>query len=421
MTNILLRFNFRELFWLFIIAAFVSNFVGIGTYIPLSVFPLIFIYFINNEFSKSFWLNLAILSAFCIIYSSMLFMYGFGETTSILGKLIYPICFFILGDKLARSSSSYKKVFRYLLVIVLASTLFGFLSVLNTINTFGSMEVARQIIGRSALSFWDSGVIASTILNMNLAFGSSLLGMFFLSDREQEHGKLIKIISLSSFILSTYSIILLGNRTGVLIILASFLIVFLFVQRLNIRKIVITIFSFFFSFIFYLFFQNNTFNLKTSWENSYISTRFITSSLTDDPRIVSWLVAFKGMIVNPMGGRITDISLGTAHNLWLDIGYDAGILPFFLICAFTIASLYSLLVFLIRDHPVYLKAIILGFYTSFLISFMMEPIMLGGVTYFTTFCFVVGMIQRVNQDCGKRDNISDASESSVVRKVKSGV
>src|SRR5699024_256622 len=102
----------------------------------------------------------------------------------------------------------------------------------------------------------------------------------------------------------------------------------------------------------------------------------------------------KGLIAHPMGGRETDISLSYAHNLWFDVAYDAGVVPFILLLFFSLLSYLSLVKLSLLDHPSFIKVLFICIYTGFFVIFMTEPIMASTERfYFVIFCLISGITQ----------------------------
>ncbi|WP_143543632.1 O-antigen ligase family protein [Salinicoccus roseus] len=277
-------------------------------------------------------------------------------------------------------------------------TFFGFLSVVKTLILYGSMEAASiHFVGRYAVDLWSNEPISATVINLRFSLGLALLPILFLAkDKYTPYVKSIKLISLVCFIASFYSIILLGNRTGIAIAIISFLIVFIISRKISLKK-VSNLFVIVMSIIlFAILYNNNWLGLKASWQASALSYRLQSNSSLEDPRVNAWIESFLGMFTNPLGGKKSDIGLTYAHNLWLDVGYETGILPFLLLIGFTIIPLTVLITFLKKNHHVIFKGLFLAIFTAFFISFFLEPIIQAWFPYFTIFCFFIGIIQKIN-------------------------
>lgn len=392
------RINIKEIILTIVLFIYCINLYNIGTYIPLILIPFVFSYAYKEQISiKTFVLGF-FLFIFFAIYSIILYFYQYSGYTAIIGKIIYPVLLFFLGNWLVKEDKNYNKTIKYLLTIIISFTLYGVLSTQKVISLYGNSTQARNSIGRVGLDIWSNNVVSATALNAWLAFGLSLLALLFIKDYTLEEWKKIKLFSLICFVLSAYGVIQLGNRTGVVITIVTFIITLLFSSKLSVKKIfnlILLLLLFIFGRILY---KMNLFGLKNIVESSYLFGRFMDSNLTEDPRVESWKAAFIGLFENPMGGKETIMPLNSAHNMWLDVGYETGIIPFTLLIIFTIMTLNYIIKFIRKDHPPLVKGLILTLYTSFLLTFFVEPVLLGLNEYFTIFCLLMGVVYRLNQD-----------------------
>ncbi|WP_079528153.1 O-antigen ligase family protein [Halobacillus hunanensis] len=394
--------NLLYITWLAVLAMYSSNFFGYGEFIPIILFPYILLYLLVGELSKKSMLTLVCLFVFSFTYSLISFFYGYFTLASLLGRLLYPSILFVLGYKLAGSDFSNKKSLGYLITIIIASSLYGFFSLMKSILTYGSINaIINNLGGRIVLDLWGSGEVNATILNASLSLGLSLLPLLLNNSSMGSSLKYqfkFKLLCLLSFVVSFYTIFSLGNRTGIVIVIFSFLTVYLFVEKNNRKRFSKAISLFFITIIGYLLYSLNIFSIKSIWEGSLIFNRLSSRQLSENPRIDAWINVFIGTFEHPLGGRETNIHLGFAHNLWLDVAYDAGIIPFILLILFTFISLFSIYKFLKSDFTLIFKSLILAMCIAFFITFSLEPILQGLITYFTSFCFVIGILQRKVHD-----------------------
>lgn len=396
--------NPKEALLLILISLYCFNFMRIGEFFPLLFTPFIFIYLFKNRLSKSSFLACGSLLFFLIVYSLFTFYYGYSNAVSIIGKLIYPISFYLLGDMVANGDRYYKRTINFFLLIIISYTGYAVASTLKTIYMYGSFDVVRQTIGRVSIDIWSSNVVSATAINAFLAFGLSLGAVVFMKFNKNRTNKKIKRISFVCFATSVYSVVLLGNRTGLVIIITCLLVSYIYGGKLTKSKLRNIFLAPFLIMASYLFYEMNLFGIKDAWSSTYLSNRFASSELSDDPRIMAWKSAFQGLFEFPMGGKQTQMLLGSPHNMWLDVGYEAGLIPFILLVIFTIISIVSLRKFNKLNHPKILKILVLCLFTSFYLTFFVEPILLGLNRYFTIFCFMLGAIQRLNGNTVRERN-----------------
>lgn len=397
------HFSLKYYIWLIILVAYSSNILGYGKFIPILLIPYCLMYLFNERFSKTFMITLFILLSFTVSYSIMLLHYGYFTIPTVLGRLIFPIILFIIGNKLSKNDIHDKKTTGYLISITVASALYGFLSLIKSMIMYGNIDVMiKELEGRFVINLWNNGLTVATGLNSYLSLGLSLLPLFFLGSNNSNNFKAnsfkIYIFCFIAFSSSFYTMLSLGNRTGFLIVLISFIIVILFVDKFNMKKVFRLLIISLLTMLSYIIYSINTLGIKENLQNSFIYNRFISGSIMQDPRTDAWKTTLFGIFKSPLGGRETDIKINFAHNLWLDVGYDAGIIPFSLIVLFTLVSLYSLIVFIKSETTTLLKGLVLALYTAFFITFMVEPILQGLIIYFTLFCFVLGVIQQKNHE-----------------------
>ncbi|AZU61065.1 O-antigen ligase family protein [Neobacillus mesonae] len=396
-AKIVNKANFRGsgVIWTLILFVYCINFLNIGVYVPLLLSPLVILYLLKKRHNKTFLLTIFILFGFFIVYSLFLYFYGYSSIVSIAGKIIYPTMFFIIGHILVKGDQDFRKTYRNIFAIVLAFTVYGVISTKKAISLYGDAETARSSIGRVGIDMWTNNVVSATALNASLAFGLSLAVILLIRDKSFVKWKTVKYISLLCFLASTYAVIQLGNRTGIIIIFLTLFITIFFTKRVSTKKLMNAIIAGVVLVIASFLYNINLFGIKTSIESSYLFFRFRGSTIEEDPRVSAWKATFSGLFEHPMGGKETYTPLNSAHNLWLDVGYEAGVIPFILLVAFTVISLIAIWRFRNMDFPVMLKAIMLALYVSFMATFFVEPVLIGLNEYFTIFCLFIGMIQRL--------------------------
>ena len=93
-----------------------------------------------------------------------------------------------------------------------------------------------------------------------------------------------------------------------------------------------------------------------------------------------------------MGGYKTDIGLNYAHNLWLDIGYAAGLIPFILFVLITLVFMMDMRKIIKSRLDLDTKVLIYTVSISLVLNFMVEPIIEGYFNLFLTFFILLGII-----------------------------
>lgn len=97
---------------------------------------------------------------------------------------------------------------------------------------------------------------------------------------------------------------------------------------------------------------------------------------------------------NPLGG--IDYA-HYAHNLWLDVAKEVGIIPFcFYVLFSAMAVVITFRLFGNEKLELEYKFVIVPVIIAFMLTFFTEPIMQGSPISFSLFCFIVGGIEGVN-------------------------
>lgn len=398
----------RSLFWYILLFMYVFNFLGIGDIFPLIVFPYILYVIATSKFSKSFMFSLIMLACFSLMYALLIYYYNYSPIVGVIGRLVYPTLFLLLGYKLIDNKINYKKIINFLFVIIIGLTLYGFLSLMKSLSLYGSMEgMMATFGGRNVLNLWGDGFISATALTAYLSFSLAFLPLLFIKG----FGKPEKMLMFILFLMSIYTINQTSSRTGILIIVFSVITVILFSDRISGKKVT-RIFGGTLGFFLVAFLYSlNIFNVKSNITNTYLYQRILNTNIGNDSRVMAWETVLSNIFTYPLGGRGVSLRHGYAHNLWLDVGYDAGLIPLVFLMIFTIGSLFSVAKLLKSNHPIYVKALVISMLTAFFVIFMFEPVLQGITVYFMVFCFFIGVIYKINYLNGLNKN--EQSEHTV--------
>ncbi|UAL46803.1 hypothetical protein K7887_18335 [Sutcliffiella horikoshii] len=385
-----------EILFIIIVGLYAANFLNKGIVIAFLLLPFILWKIIFKEMTKRLIIMSSLLMLFSAYYAITVKLYGFSDVTLVLGGyLIAPIVFYWTGYAFINNKNPIKKSYCLIFTVAISTMLFAILSIVRTTQIYGSLENASPTYGgRAVMSLWGENFLSATGMNTYVSLGIALTPLLFLRDNNIKKMKITKLLILAVSAISIYVSLSLGNRTGLLILGASCIAVFFYTTKLTPRKIMSTVIIFFFSILGFLLFIGNIFGVKDKWFSTTIGNRMRNFSAIDDPRFTAWGESFKGMFSYPSGGRKTELSLNYAHNLWLDVGYDAGLIPFVLLVIFSLLGLISLRTFLKSDLPVFLKGLVISCFTAMIVTFLLEPIMQGWFYYFTIFCLFLGLIHK---------------------------
>jgi hypothetical protein len=108
------------------------------------------------------------------------------------------------------------------------------------------------------------------------------------------------------------------------------------------------------------------------------------------------LSVLAGVWSHPWGGRAIDLAgLSYAHNLWLDVANDAGLIPAVLLVMFHAAHVGRLIQLGKRGLSAPVLLVLTALSTAFLAIGMGEPVLNASVPLFAATCFIFGAITSV--------------------------
>jgi len=117
-----------------------------------------------------------------------------------------------------------------------------------------------------------------------------------------------------------------------------------------------------------------------------------------DHRFEWWSTAFNVMIEHPFGGGngvYIAPGIRLAHNTWIDIGKDLGILPFILFLSITLLHIYYLLhIFFSKKIEILLKYQLIMISMGIFPIMMIEPVFTSDKTFFAYIFFYFGMLSK---------------------------
>jgi hypothetical protein len=120
--------------------------------------------------------------------------------------------------------------------------------------------------------------------------------------------------------------------------------------------------------------------------------RFKDSGLRTE-RYQAWMAVLEGVARHPWGGRAIYLGgLRYAHNLWLDVVVEAGVLPLILLLAFHLSHVSCVRWVLRSRLPAMLIVALVGLGISFFTTFLVEPGMSMSIFFFPSSCYLLGLI-----------------------------
>lgn len=338
-------------------------------------------------FPKNF--NFILLLLFGVVYT----IFALYNNTFNYLVLIYPILMYYIGVSLFyNEKNSNGKQIENRLILISNCIIFGLLFH-ATINYFTNINS----LNRNVLD-----IFSKTNLNATLqaTFVTLFLSTFFVNIQNKNIIK--KVLIIIALIVSLLFVLLIGSRTSIIIFSITSiysLVSIIFYKDHTIegrKKKIKVLISVLLSIIVVLFlYQHNTFNIKNRFETSHLYYRLTEEKLerADKGRYENQFIGVVSMIKHPFGTKEKIGYTGYAHNMWLDIGKDAGILCFALLLLFSFGTLKTLIALnksnnVSKMFKIYFNALYLGAF----LSFQVEPILEAIPLYFGFFVLINGLI-----------------------------
>lgn len=329
--------------------------------------------------------NLIILICFSVTYYliSMLYEIDVSKTS------IACILSFYIGMMLIETSKIPEKtIIKYTYSIAIG---FFIHAMANYIINIGTQD-------RNTIDIWTnvkrSATLQATMLTM--VMGSSFYSLFIVKK------KLHKFIMLSCIILSLLYNLILGTRTLIIVSIVSFIfscmifIVF-YIKKgaviLKNAKILLSTIV-----IILLIYNSNFMGIKEEIKDTKLLRRInkpYSTQEADINRMKTIFVSFNNIFNYPIGGNTKKVgNLKYAHNMWLDVAKQSGIIPFTLLLLFSIINLWKCIKILrSREFSVETKVFLVGIYSAVLLNMSVEPIIQGEPLFFIMFCNIAGMVE----------------------------
>ncbi|WP_367298120.1 O-antigen ligase family protein [Loigolactobacillus coryniformis] len=406
-------------FVLLIVLVYCFNFLGVGVYAPLLLIPKVIRLLMKKHFDRSF-----LFSMLCIVVANTVFSftslfyndYTYGDLVLI---LLFPFAMYLVGYDSDYKALSNKEVlslsFINIRLIFMALTFYILLSYMKTIYIYGNVEnTTVALMGRNILNFWNNTEISTTGMSTILAPCLGIFPLLFIKSKSLSI--ISKIVIAFSFLASSYVTMAMGSRTSILIIIVSGIVALLFLVIKKKHKVRILTLSAIIAIIFFWIVNHS---------DLLVLKRFSEGTGENDVRFTVWKYTLQNFTHLIVGGRtiILPNNVKFVHNMWLDILYDVGVVPFLFAILFSILNLILILKLIKQDNvSILTKLTFLLIFVSYSMSFMLEPVYNGWLPSFVLYCFFMGMaykvyflskrnLKEVKREEGFHDKLSNSSGS----------
>jgi len=372
----------------------------ISLYILLIAFvALLLVNAFKVEYCKAFIERLLLLMLFAASYYVFTTIHGITGIKEAIRNILAITGAYALGFSITdgKTKEIYRTLPMVLLLMVTGYLTFSFLSVYSYLQTSGLIEIAE----RNAPSFWDGSEINAPGLGANASLGMCLLPVVFFGRSDECRSFFYSLVALPislMFVAGVYINVALQNRTPFLATAVSVFLgisVYVYRQRTNPSKAINKLAIIGLLTGLAVYYLATTINLA----QYNILTRF-TEERLESSRYEAWKTMLASLHHSLLGGRAVKIEEAYVHNLWLDVIWDAGLVPFIFLAAFHLKHAVCFKNILKSGLPLLVVLMIVGLGTSFFMNFMQEPTLSASVPYFAASCFFLGLVLGMSQKLG---------------------
>ncbi|TRZ45016.1 O-antigen ligase family protein [Robertkochia solimangrovi] len=305
-------------------------------------------------------------------------------TQFILIYALFPVSFYLYARYLATKKYKEWLLYAFFFTFFIFS-LIPLVTVLENIRTGGYLQLERN------LPLLGTGIIVSatkmgSFFTMHMCIPAVILIYRF------HIKKWMLFLLIGLYVLSLLCILRIGSRTQLLITAITIFIAlgYIFPKIKSSQRIGIIGFL---GVIIAVIITQINFSMDATWMTAF-SDRMEGSTndmYTAGSRTERWSRSFEYLFSHPFGWSVDEF--GFSHNLWLDVLREGGVICFFLLVIYSLASLKNIYNFLIKKNIDFRFRALLAIYLSgFYLVFMVEPIFEGMFTFFSLSCFVQGIV-----------------------------
>ena len=346
------------------------------------------ILFIDNrlDFKVNSVKVFVILCLFGVSFYAFSYKLGF---YSVMGFTL-PMAYYIGSNIKAKDENSVKKVI-YLLAISMALHV-----VLNSVYEIIVHGKHGFFFSSSHYDIWTRDKIVSTAIAVDIDL---LLACFYYLLFHETNMK-IKVRCFAILAEAMFYLIVIGRRTQLLILVIVMFVSFLYEalitktinskQRKQLLGISISVLIIFL--LLLIMYSFNLFGFKAFVEELKLVQK-LKRGLISDERIKVFFDSVKLLPLHLFGGqKISEILGIQIHHFWLDIYDYAGIVPFLLICLYSLHYLNTFIMIL-RDQKINnsFKTLIIGLFVCIFIQMNLEP-MMTGASIFVIISVIIGTL-----------------------------
>ena len=354
-----------------------------------------------------FMLSVALLFSFLTVHYYMLFSYGYITGRFVIQHALLLLCCYLLGCSFGRKiTPKWPSGLLWVLLAMVAG--FVFLAFFSTL--LSDMDMYSKHFGRAnrtGVFIWTGEVGGfGPMLGTQGALGAVLLPVFVFGKDNRitsRHYFVASTIILILVVTGVYTNLLLINRGPFIVMLLAFFISTIVYFKLkkeklyshqtdiSLRGLLFTVMIILVLIICYYIAY-----IDTDISKLGVASRFQRQGLST-VRYEIWKNALIATLSHPLGGRSMYIGHTYAHNIWLDIGINTGLIPMLLLLLFHINHLKDVIKILRTALPNTIIFAILSILIAIFGAFFTEP-MFVSLIYFAMTLFFLGLIKSLSFD-----------------------
>lgn len=312
--------------------------------------------------------------------------------TTILKQFAFPMCYLIglnlfdaNNNNMIKEKSNADDQLKLSIIVVAFGTLLHYL--LNASINIGSLL-------RNTVDYWTGDVVSATDQALLAIIAICVFSIWLFGDYSVWKRL---IASLGLVLIFAYNFVLAG-RTILLMSAIIMCVAFLFIRKHINPDAQIKSYLFVFGIVLtaLLLVLNNVGGMRDWIMNSNFSQRFETQEIVEDIRFERKISYVIHMIKFPFGGGALKAYVGGyAHELYLDVFSDVGIVGYLLVIAVVVITVINVIKFIkMKDFAIDTKAMVLCVFMGINIVFFLEPILQGEPWFFCVFCFLSGALRK---------------------------
>jgi len=362
------------------------------------------IFIIDFRYVKKWETILLLLFISSVVITWYLLDHSILYNTRLLGHFTLIFVMYVIGLNMPINQTnltvpSSRAIFYFLFIFFIGYIFsliysYSFIEQHNPLNYLGMHVCFQNEYNRTQVN---GGLLISTILTYYLTFIAVLLPfilMYFKTFKKNGFHSIELILLLALSLFSIFLVAEMGRRTTIVLFVAIFIYLFFYKlienrKELNLKIFVSSIVLIVgLAAVAYYFLQDTSMIEKLARRGFH------------DRRYGFWIQGMHIMLDYPFGGG-HDVVMSNytklAHNTWIGIGKDLGIIPFILFVCLSFVFIYHIIrILLNKTISVFVKHIVMIISIVLFTILMIESVLNSDKTFFTYILFLLGVVIAIN-------------------------